>query len=901
MKYIAQNLDNEINNQELFQAPFISDENIIPIVYGTAIVTGKIIWLDDLIYPKYVAISICQGPIDNINYIIINNYILPLWVMFKLRQDSNSYEEKIRFNDTPSKIINSIRDVAQVYYKDLAYIVIDIEKLKQVIKEAQGKAIPSEIKKEDSSDIENDSDEQRYSNSEEENISDNEKKKTIFDNPVLNWKFQFNVTRNLDSYKINDKALFTKTKDLITCVSIIPGSGEFVYDTVEQTSNKQSVNKLEEQEKTNSVINLEYLKEFKNLKWVSIIVSWYASSTDIQNCEIYPAVESKQSEGNEWKVADFDRGKAEKIGKDYSGSPRYGGTPDDESLKRYIRALKAAGYKIMLYPFIQVDNNLKSWRGEITGNPEYVESFFEKQFNPFITHYANIAKQEEVDAFVIGSEMKELTRIYKESGNGRQYVAVEEFCKLTKKLKQEFFTSNNIEVIYAADWSEYHRHEGWYNMDPLFMLLDAIGLDIYFPITHTAKSLIRYKEIKEGITSGLDYDYYLDAEEIKYCNPDYACKRIKEWWQGNHINPNGQNSAWIPKVKKIWFTEFGFASIDKSTNQPNVFYTSTNQNIPRFSNLEIDFALQEQAIHAMLEEFKDADFLSEDSGSKLMFVWCWDARYPFWPENKEYWKDATDYIKGHWICGKLNAAPIVDIIAHLCCQAGFEQGQILLPINVKDLLQGIVINSHASILSVIDLLQKLFCIDLYTKENYLLSYRSQDAKHQLSYKKQTNSYEQSNSKSKEVFEPELKIHFNDILLGTNLMNNYCITSYHKLQTTTIFHITQENYDINVDEPYIDYSFSTAKKLDARKKYLANKGKLLVIPTSTAQDLANNLLFKHLKGAHYIVFSIPYVLDIFPSYLIKLYDAKIAINIEVTSVYIKEDVATIKGLVLNYNC
>ena len=885
MRNFAHNLDNAINSEHLIQTSFINDEEIIPIVYGTAVVTGKIIWLDNL-PPKYAAISICQGPIDNINYIIINNYIIPLWVMFKLRQNSKSYEEKIGVNNTPSTIINNIKKDTQGCYKDLAYIVIEIETFKQLIKEeSKSNASLSEIERVDSSNIERD--------------SDSEKEKTLFDNSVLNWEFEFNVTRNLDSYKINDKPLFTKTKDLISCISIIPGSGEFVYDTIEQISNKRPVNKSAQLEGTNSIINLKYLKELKNLKWVSIIVSWYASSTDIQNCIIYPAVEVKKSEGNEWKVSNFTSNNAKEIGKDDSGSPRYGGTPDDESLKRYIRALKDAGYKIMLYPFIQVDNQSKSWRGEITGNSEYIQSFFERQFNPFIMHYANIAKEEKVDAFVIGSEMKGLTRIYSGPSNNRQYIAVEELCKLTERLKQRFLHSNSIQIIYAADWSEYQRHEGWYNMDPLFMLLDVIGLDIYFPLTYTAKSLIRYQEIKKGITSGLDYDYYLDGEEIKYCNPEYACKRIKEWWENSHINPNGQKSNWNPKAKKIWFTEFGFASVDKSTNQPNIFYVSTSKNAPRFSHLEVDFALQEQAIHAMIEEFKSADFLSEDEGSKLMFVWCWDARYPFWPENKEYWKDAPDYIKGHWICGKLNAAPIVDIISHLCCQAGFEQTQILPPINIKDLLQGIVINSHTSILSVMQLLQKLFCIDLYTKENYLLSYRFQNEKHQLSYQEQTGSGEQNNSKSKEEFDSELKIHFNEILLKTNLVNNYCVTSYQESETSTIFHMTQENYDVDVEEPYIGYSFSTASKLDIKKIYLANIGKLLVIPTSTAQDLANHLLFNYLKGAHYIVFCIPYVIDIFPSYLIKLYDEKITVNIEVTSVYVKEDVATIKGLVLNY--
>lgn len=869
MKKWNQDFTNSINNA---QTAFISDEDIIPIVYGTAMVIGKIIWVSKIDNQSYAAISICEGPIDSINYMIINGFQIPLW-MLKALENDKQYEKNIGQNTKPSIIIQKITGTKECY-KDLAYIVINTCSLAKLIKK-------------DSNQLE--AEEEDEVNPLEENL---------FSKPLSCWQFEFNVTRCLTSYKLQSNPVFTRTKDLISCISIIPGSGEFVYDTVEQKADSTALNVSEQQTETNCKLNLQYLKkDFQNLKWVSLIVSWYATSTNIENAEIKPMVESKKSGPNNWQVSDFIRYTATEISKDKQGDPRYGGTPDDSSVRRYIQELKKEGYKIMLYPFIQVDDEKKSWRGEITGKPEHVEQFF-KNYNPFIHHYAKIAQEEQVDAFIIGSEMKELTRIYQAQGENRIYVAVNQFCKLAKEVKNNFsaktqVSGKTIEVIYAADWDEYHNHEGWYNMDPLFMSIDAIGLDIYFPLTYTSKSLIKYNEIKKGITSGLDYDYYKDNRELKYCDKKYARKCIEEWWKEEHYNPNKKKSIWIPKAKKIWFTEFGFASMDKSTNEPNVFYTSESERSPYLSNVEVDSALQEQAIHAMLEEFQNAEFLYQDEGKKQMFLWCWDARYPFWPENKVYWNDTKDYIKGHWVCGKLNAQPIVDIIAHLCCQAGLDPTQILPPIDAKDLLQGIVINAHTSILDVMQLLQQLFCIDLYSEENYLISYRSENIEF---YKEEQENIMHSR---KEKSQKELKFSFDDIELQTTLISNYSVASYKAIETMMIYNIDENNYDVDVQEPYHTYEFSTAKALNMQKKVSINRGKFFVMPTSCAKDLADYLLFKKLQDNYVIVFCLPYSIDIFPSYLIKLYNKKISISIKVISVQVKNNLLTIKGLVRNY--
>ena len=71
-----------------------------------------------------------------------------------------------------------------------------------------------------------------------------------------------------------------------------------------------------------------------------------------------------------------------------------------------------------------------------------------------------------VDAFIIGSELIGITSI-KDSANN--FPAVLELINLARLVKE--IVGSNVQVTYAADWSEYHHTSGgWYNLDPLFCL-----------------------------------------------------------------------------------------------------------------------------------------------------------------------------------------------------------------------------------------------------------------------------------------------------------------------------------------------------------------------------------------------------------------------------------------------
>ena len=66
----------------------------------------------------------------------------------------------------------------------------------------------------------------------------------------------------------------------------------------------------------------------------------------------------------------------------------------------------------MFHLMFQMDLTGKPWGGEVTGSQNDVTRFFNKKggYNKFIIHYTNLVK-DHVDAFIIGSELIESTRI----------------------------------------------------------------------------------------------------------------------------------------------------------------------------------------------------------------------------------------------------------------------------------------------------------------------------------------------------------------------------------------------------------------------------------------------------------------------------------------------------------
>ncbi|KJV91830.1 baseplate megatron protein TIM-barrel domain-containing protein [Rickettsia bellii] len=412
---------------------------------------------------------------------------------------------------------------------------------------------------------------------------------------------------------------------------MIPWSGEFVYDTEIQYKtqesffggvvNHEAINTHNHYNIADSVYSLNQLQTTcPNIKWVAPVVSWFGDNLDINYCSIKPAIEFNDpltTYSSTWQVGRYNRENAKIISKDEYESPNYGGSVNDASLVRYLKELKKRNLKIMFYPMFFMDLPGKPWRGHVSGSAEAVSNFFHKTdgYNNFILHYAHLVK-DYADAFIIGSELIGITSIRDSANN---FPAINELCNLARLVKE--IVGNKVQVTYAADWSEYHHTSGgWYNLDPLFAssYIDFVGIDAYFPLTSSLSSRITKEDIIKGCHSGEGYDYYLDGSGNKQAlSAAYAWKNVAYWWENHHYNPDGNKTAWQPKMKKIWFTEFGFPSIDKASNQPNVFFDPkcTDGGAPKYSSAGTDFLAQRIAIKGFIEYWQAQEYIEE------MFLW----------------------------------------------------------------------------------------------------------------------------------------------------------------------------------------------------------------------------------------------------------------------------------------
>lgn len=678
---------------------------MIPMVFGSVRIAGNVVWSRPIkeiasttttrtggkggvggrrtsnastTYSYYVtlAIAICEGEITRVNRV---------WADAQLLDLSQGVYRIYKGNETqlPDSLIESFEGVGSTpAYRGLAYIVIEDFPL------------------------------------------------ASFGNRIPN--FSFEVTRRAAQVDVAGAPV----ESLVKSIMLLPGSGEFVYDTqpeykingtnaggnVVQSGFQIPLNLHTAEGKANVLVALDQMQEtFPNLEWVGLVVNWFGTSMDIATCEIWPSVEYQAGGINtpdDWQVAGLTRASGRQIGSD-GGQLRYGGTPDDGSIVRLLTELRARGLKIFLYPQLLMDVAGKPWRGFLTGNASQVSNFFTKTrgYNNYIMHYANLAAGK-IDAFAIGTEMRDLTKIT--SGTG-VFPAVSQFVSLASAVKTVLGAS--VKVTYAADWSEYHHTDGgWYHLDPLWASphIDMVGIDAYFPLTDAVQTGYDIAAIRAGWTSGEGYDfYYTDSSRTTKAplSQEYAWKNISWWWNNAHINPGGAVSAWIPQSKPIWFAEYGFASVDGTTNEPNVFVdaSTTASAYPRFSRGRIDFVAQRVAIAATEAEWMNSTMVTQ------RFLWTWDARpYPHWPDLVDVWADGANWVTGHWVQGKLGASHVGAVVEQIARRAGLSDASIDTS-QLQMQVDGFVINERVTARAAIQQLMQAYFFTMRESGNALIA------------------------------------------------------------------------------------------------------------------------------------------------------------------------------------
>ena len=214
---------------------------------------------------------------------------------------------------------------------------------------------------------------------------------------------------------------------MVRAVTMIPGTGEFVYatqpvsnDLKEYTlqtiglggssGDSSSENRNADRTRTDFLEAVDSLQaSIPGIESVSLVVSWFGDDLRGFACQLRPGVEvggvesaavenplsqlfpwlpTNKFTSRLWSVNGIGRADAHLVGHDSGGRPMYGGTPADFSVVEAIQELKSRGLRVTFYPFILMDiaddNTLPDpysdnastigqpahpWRGRITCSP----------------------------------------------------------------------------------------------------------------------------------------------------------------------------------------------------------------------------------------------------------------------------------------------------------------------------------------------------------------------------------------------------------------------------------------------------------------------------------------------------------------------------------------------------
>ncbi len=379
----------------------------------------------------------------------------------------------------------------------------------------------------------------------------------------------------------------------------------------------------------------------------------------------------------------------------------------------------------------------------------------EWSYRRFILHYAYLCKLAGgVSEFLIGSELRGLTSIRAE---GVCFPFVDALIKLASDVRSVL--GDGVKIGYAADWSEYFgtsAQDGnggfYFHLDKLWAdeNIDFIGIDNYMPLSdwrHEEEHLdadfqtvYNLEYLESQIAGGEGYDWYYANEKERLEQKRrpiqdgqgedwiWRYKDIKNWWSNRHFHrPDGKRlsepTPWVPCSKPIYFTEYGTAAMDLSTNQPNKFLDpkSSESCLAYFSTGAADPFMQVQYVLAHQRHWSKPEnnpispvYHDMMLNFEKSFFWCWDARpWPEFPGHEEKWSDAANYQTGHWLNGRVNSPCLANIIREICAPIGNDN------IDLSKLYGqaiGVAFQGDESIREKLESLQRAYQFDVFIKD-----------------------------------------------------------------------------------------------------------------------------------------------------------------------------------------
>jgi hypothetical protein len=331
----------------------------------------------------------------------------------------------------------------------------------------------------------------------------------------------------------------------------------------------------------------------------------------------------------------------------------------------------------------------------------------EWRYRRFILHMAALARAAGgVDAFLIGSEMVGLTRVRGAAG----HPFVEGLVALAGEVRALLPAAI---LSYAADWTEYGGQARGadldFPLDPLWAHpeIGAVGIDWYAPLADrrdgTEGSPYDGAALAAGFAAGEGFDWYYASDLDRAAGTRtpitdglgkpwvYRQKDLVSWWSQPHLPRRGgvetAPTAWVPQAKPIWLTELGFPAVDRGANRPSVFPDpkSSESGLPPFSSGDRDDLIQRRALEAVLSRLDTAfgasvaaNPVSSVYGGPMIdpariALWAFDARpWPAFPRATDAWADGANWETGHWLNGRLGAAPVGDLMRTVLADYGID-------------------------------------------------------------------------------------------------------------------------------------------------------------------------------------------------------------------------------------
>lgn len=601
----------------------------------------------------------------------------------------------------------------------------------------------------------------------------------------------------------------------IQAVCLIPGSTEwglapFPVTRTPQEGVTEHVNRHVLHAPTDLVASLDELQVIcPNLKHVALVSAWFGDDLRAGQCKIEPklAGNTSGSSSHAWRVNGIDEANAQLVSRS-GGKAAFGGTPADESLIAALREIASRGLKATLYPFVMMDvpegNSLSSpngdvsqppypWRGRITcmpapglagtadrtaqaraqvtafcgtaapGNFSAAVAGADFTGNPddfgyrrMILHHAHLAAiAGEVDAFLIGSEMRGLTTLRDETG---AFPFVGELMTLAAEVRA--ILGPTTKITYAADWSEYFGYQppdgsgdAIFHLDPLWAhpAIDAVGIDNYMPLSDWRDADLTdgnpdgmsgpddAQAMRDAIVSGEGFDWFYasDADrDVRLRTPIadgafgkpwvYRYKDLLNWWTQPHFDrlagiEQQAPAPWIPRSKPIWFTELGCPAVDKGAVRPSVFpdkKSSENALPPNSSGGRSDLA-QTRFLKAHFSHWNPASPGFAQSANPLapgaqfrmvdperIYLWAWDARpFPAFPHQSSIWGDSKNWQTGHWLNGRLSSVELGDLVNAIMADHGLPPADTR---NADGALHGYVLDAPGSARQALEPLAAFF-------------------------------------------------------------------------------------------------------------------------------------------------------------------------------------------------